>query len=114
MKYIHNYPYFWNLSSRTSGKKFPNRKKPGRKQRRINTEGYVMILCPEHPNSHFTGLILEHRLVMEKKLGRYLTKEEVVHHINGIKTDNRTENLMLFKSSAEHTIYEAMQRKLNT
>jgi len=40
---------------------------------------------------------------MEKHIGRYLTPEEVVHHINEIKTDNRIENLMLFKNANEHT-----------
>ena len=110
MKYIHNYPYFWNLSSRTAGKKFPNRKKPGRNPI-LNEEGYVLVPGDKHKNAHKNGYILEHRLVMEKCIGRYLTRKEVVHHINGIKDDNRIENLMLFKSSAEHTIYESNQRK---
>jgi hypothetical protein len=64
--------------------------------------GYIGILLPEHPFCDKKGYVLEHRLVMEKHLGRYLSLEEVVHHINGIKSDNRIENLMLFPNSSAH------------
>lgn len=64
--------------------------------------GYVYVLFKEHPFSNTKGYIRKHRLVMEKHIGRYLTKEEVVHHINGIKTDNKLENLMLFPNNGAH------------
>lgn len=74
-------------------------KHPQWKGGRIKTSnGYVWVHCPNNPMSnkcHPEGYVLEHRLVMSQKLGRYLTKDEVVHHINGIRNDNRVENLFL-------------------
>jgi hypothetical protein len=78
--------------------------------RTVGKSGYIFILAPKHPrNNH--GYVPEHRFVMEKHLGRYLKKEEVVHHINGIVGDNRLENLMLFKSNSEHSRYHQQLRK---
>lgn len=67
-----------------------------------DNRGYVRIFNPKHPNKTIYGYVLEHRLIMEKKIGRYLKKEEVVHHINGIKNDNRIKNLRLCKDNKEH------------
>lgn len=68
----------------------------------INARGYKVILMPNHPYCPKTGYISEHRLVMEKHIGRYLRKEEVIHHINGIRTDNRIENLKLYANHSQH------------
>lgn len=65
-------------------------------------KGYRHILTPNHPHARNSGYVAEHRLVMEKHIGRYLTPGEVVHHINGDTMDNRIENLELFSSNAEH------------
>ncbi|MFZ5559294.1 MAG: HNH endonuclease [Patescibacteria group bacterium] len=64
--------------------------------------GYVLIYQPNHPFRSHNNCIRESRLVMEKKIRRYLKPEEVIHHINGIKDDNRIENLELFSTHKEH------------
>jgi len=69
-----------------------------------HSSGYVMIYIPEHPYASVRNTVLEHRLVMEKHIGRTLLPEEVVHHINGVKDDNRIENLQLFSSQKEHML----------
>lgn len=67
----------------------------------INTtsDGYIRLLKPEHPNASQKGYVQEHHLVMEKMIGRYLVSPENVHHINGVRDDNRPENLELWSVS---------------
>ena len=77
--------------------------------RKKSKHGYVFILNKEHPNSDSNGYIQEHRIVMEKHLNRLLNKNEVVHHINGIRDDNRIENLKLM-TNAEHTALHNKER----
>lgn len=69
----------------------------------IIIDGYKYIYKPEHPNATKMKYVCEHRLVMEKKLGRFLNRKEVVHHINHNKLDNRIENLMLCASTGKHS-----------
>jgi len=72
-----------------------------------NTSGYIMVkIEPDHPYYSMArkqGYVLEHRLIVASKLGRPLLKTEQVHHINGIKDDNRPDNLKLV-SLLDHNI----------
>jgi hypothetical protein len=58
--------------------------------------GYVMVLAPDHPRATSGRYVFEHVLVMEQLLGRYLLPGETVHHRNGVRDDNRPENLELW------------------
>lgn len=66
-----------------------------------NDQGYRLIWSPDHPKKDKRGYVREHRLVMEKILGRFLRHDELIHHINGNKTDNRERNLCIV-TRAEH------------
>ncbi len=93
----------WNYGK--TGKDCPNFK--GKK----TVRGYVLLYVPTHPYVTSIGYVREHRLVIETYLGRYLKPEEIVHHINRKRNDNRLKNLYLFKNKQSHTAYETLKRE---
>lgn len=78
--------------------------------RRLSTEGYVKLYMPEHPHA-VAGAVYEHRYVIEQQIGRFLEKDEVVHHINGNKSDNRLENLMLLTPSEHSKLHSELKKE---
>jgi hypothetical protein len=77
-----------------------------------HTAGYVMIHSPNHPFRNHMNYVFEHRLVIEKQLGRYLKPEEIPHHL-GDKTDNRPEMLMAFINNSAHMRFHRNPKNIN-
>lgn len=80
---------------------------------RVNVAGYWYVYLPTHPFSTQAGRVAEHRLVMESKLGRYLLRSEVVHHIDGNPRNNDPGNLIAFPTNAEHLREELTGKQPN-
>lgn len=68
----------------------------------MTSSGYRMLVCKDHPYANRDGYVLEHRLIMESIVGRYLTPEEIVHHRDKNRLNNTKENLFLFPDNASH------------
>lgn len=73
--------------------------------------GYKMVYMPESKMAGKNGWVFLHRIVVAKSIGRDLTPEEVVHHIDGDPSNNTLSNLMLFPNNAEHRKYHGQQRR---
>lgn len=83
----------------------------GMGSRYLRRDGYISVYYPKHPDASSNRQVMEHRLVMETVIGRRLTKDEQVHHINGIRNDNRPENLELIAPDNHTRITNQIAKK---
>lgn len=107
-KYVQHTMKRWNLPRIKQGGATGKANGNYKHGRRIDRDGYALLTAPEdHPYARKranrpSGLIYEHRLVMENHLGRYILPTETVDHIDGLRLHNAPSNLRLFSSNAEH------------
>ena len=77
--------------------------------RKMTPNGYFALCIKSHPNSDNHGYVMEHRVVMEMNIGRYLNRDEIVHHLNDKRYDNRIDNLKTMTQS-EHVRLHNLKR----
>ncbi len=77
-------------------------------------KGYIAERNPTHPMADASGYVMQHRRIVADQIGRNLESWEVVHHKNGIKDDNRIDNLLCLpkKKHAPHTLLWAVQKRV--
>ena len=74
-------------------------------------EGYKQVYAPNSSEARENGYAPKHRLVMSKKLGRPLGSDEIVHHKNGNKRDNRPRNLQVMSRSEHYLVHHTRKRR---
>jgi len=102
------------VKKRGSKYKGLNRYRNGPHKQYMKVNGYIKEYCPNHPNCDNHGVVPQHRLVMEGMIGRYLEGNEIVHHLNGVRDDNRPQNLALVKahSHTSWTYIKTLQKRI--
>lgn len=73
--------------------------------KRIESNGYYEYYIPEHHLANKNGIVYEHQIIAEHVIGRELKEGEVVHHKDKNKSNNSPDNLIVFKTSSDHSAY---------
>ena len=94
------------ISKATVGKKNPAYKNG----KTVVRSEHILVLAPEHPFANVNKRVYEHRLVVEKHIGRYLKPYESVHHIDGIPSNNNITNLFLTTRSGNSKAHNSFNK----
>jgi hypothetical protein len=90
-----------------SGSKHPSWK-GGRKAK----QGYIQLLIPKHPRADSNGYVMEHLYIWEKIYGKSLPNGYCIHHLNGVRNDNRPENLVALKRGEHASLAEPYKKRI--
>jgi len=96
---MHNYPFKINPRLLEAH--------PMWKGGKINRKGYTAIMRPDHPRANKSGYVAGHVLAWEEAHGKYLPDGYVIHHLNGIPSDNRPENLVALPDKKHKHVLKA-------
>jgi len=82
--------------------------------RTTTSDGYIKIKMIGHCLADKRGYVLEHRLIASKKYNLILKPTDIVHHLNGVRSDNRFENLVITdkKGNGEKTFIKCLQNRI--
>lgn len=100
-----------NKTSKTCAKCMPH-PRVNWKGGRIKQSGYIKIWQPQHPGADKIGYVREHLLVWEQANGKPLPKGWHIHHLNGIKSDNRPRNLVGLPSKKHYLVLQAKAKRI--